>query len=86
MYHLARKAIPHADKRTVDKAAIPAPNGIKLESFIIDVFEAAERMAVLEVQRQHEFSPVKNKPGSAADSQRGPSRRHRRGSGWRLRV
>ena len=43
-------------------------NGIKLESFIFDVFPKAEHMAVLSCQRAAEFSPVKNAPGSAEDS------------------
>jgi UDP-N-acetylglucosamine/UDP-N-acetylgalactosamine diphosphorylase len=41
---------------------------MKLESFIFDVFEKAASVGVLEVVRQHEFSPVKNAPGSATDS------------------
>jgi UDP-N-acetylglucosamine pyrophosphorylase len=45
-----------------------ANNGIKLESFIFDVFPAAKKMAVLEIDRSEEFSPVKNAPGSAEDS------------------
>ena len=57
----------------MDKAAMTAafggvPNGIKLESFIFDVFPAARSMAVLEINRAAEFSPVKNAPGSAEDS------------------
>lgn len=44
------------------------PNGIKLESFIFDVFPAASTMAVVEIDRAAEFSPVKNAPGSADDS------------------
>lgn len=43
-------------------------NGIKLESFIFDVFPAAKSMAVVEIDRTAEFSPVKNAPGSSEDS------------------
>ena len=43
-------------------------NGVKLESFIFDVFPAAQRMAVLEIERSAEFSPVKNAPGESTDS------------------
>jgi UDP-N-acetylglucosamine/UDP-N-acetylgalactosamine diphosphorylase len=71
VYHIASKAIPiaHPDTGlTLAKEDIPSPNGIKLESFIFDVFEAAERMVLLEVSREDEFSPVKNAPGSASDS------------------
>lgn len=45
-------------------AAFKGPNGIKLESFIFDVFPAAKSMTVLEIDRAAEFSPVKNAPGS----------------------
>ena len=69
------QVIPVADAAgaTMDKAAMAAafggaPNGIKLESFIFDVFPAARSMAVLELERAAEFSPVKNAPGSAEDS------------------
>lgn len=70
------QSIPCAgpDGATMDKAAMAAAyppagvNGIKLESFIFDVFPAARRMAVLQVDRDAEFSPVKNAPGSADDS------------------
>jgi UDP-N-acetylglucosamine/UDP-N-acetylgalactosamine diphosphorylase len=53
---------------TLGKEAQPKNNGIKLESFIFDVFPAAKSMAVLEIDRAAEFSPVKNAPGSAEDS------------------
>ena len=43
-------------------------NGIKLESFIFDVFPSAKQMAILEIERNAEFSPVKNAPGSLEDS------------------
>lgn len=42
--------------------------GIKLELFIFDTFPLAENVALLEVRRDEEFAPVKNAPGSAADS------------------
>ena len=73
VYHLAAKAIPFADPatgRTLDKAAMAGRGntGVKLESFIFDVFPAARAMAVLEIDREAEFSPVKNAPGSTEDS------------------
>ena len=45
-----------------------APQGVKLELFIFDTFPLAENVALLEVRRDEEFAPVKNAPGSAADS------------------
>jgi UDP-N-acetylglucosamine/UDP-N-acetylgalactosamine diphosphorylase len=78
VYHVAKKAIPFADPVTGetvrDKARLAAAaaaahggkhggyTGLKLESFIFDVFPAATAMAVLEVPRDAEFSPVKNAP------------------------
>ena len=48
MYHVAEKKIPFAGPDGT--TAIPkANNGIKLESFIFDVFPRAERPVVLEV-------------------------------------
>ena len=43
-------------------------NGIKLESFIFDVFPLSKNMAILDVERTEEFAPVKNPPGSDSDS------------------
>lgn len=68
LYHIARKKIPYYD---VDKKATVTPteeNGIKLETFIFDVFPMSENMVVLDVDRRQEFSPVKNKAGSSSDS------------------
>ena len=42
--------------------------GVKLELFIFDTFPLASRAALLEVAREEEFAPVKNAPGSAADT------------------
>lgn len=73
VYHVAKKSIPYAHPdsgETMSKAEMaPLGNtGIKLESFIFDVFPASKRMSVLEIVRGEEFSPVKNAPGSAEDS------------------
>ena len=69
VYHLARKAIAVADADTGAPAPPPrAPNGIKLESFIFDVFPAATALAALDIEREDEFAPVKNAPGAAEDS------------------
>ncbi len=68
MYHIARKKIPYFDGATKTTVDPDENNGIKLESFIFDVFPFSERMAVLDVLREEEFAPVKNAPGSLSDS------------------
>ena len=68
MYHIARKKIPYYDEESRSTVAPCSNNGIKLESFIFDVFPFSVRMAVLDVLREEEFAPVKNAPGSSSDS------------------
>mmetsp|Transcript_240 Transcript_240/g.317 ORF Transcript_240/g.317 Transcript_240/m.317 type:complete len:523 (-) Transcript_240:14-1582(-) len=58
MYHIATKKIP-----TLDNEKPNQNNGVKLESFIFDVFPLSTKMAILEVDREDEFAPVKNAPG-----------------------
>lgn len=68
MYHIARKKIPYYDEASKMTVSPESNNGIKLESFIFDVFPFSKRMAVLDVLRSEEFAPVKNAPGAASDS------------------
>jgi UDP-N-acetylglucosamine/UDP-N-acetylgalactosamine diphosphorylase len=68
MYHIARKKIPYYDEGNRSTVTPTTNNGIKLESFIFDVFPFAAQMAVLDVLREEEFAPVKNAPGSSSDS------------------
>ncbi|ALC90626.1 hypothetical protein AM500_13145 [Bacillus sp. FJAT-18017] len=61
-YHFAHKSIPTVDDS--GKEIKPAePNGYKLEQFYFDLFPEAESIAVLQVPREKEFAPVKNKSG-----------------------
>jgi UDP-N-acetylglucosamine/UDP-N-acetylgalactosamine diphosphorylase len=68
MYHVARKKIPYHDVSTRMTVTPSSNNGIKLESFIFDVFPLSTNMAVLDVQREAEFALVKNPPGTDSDS------------------
>lgn len=68
MYHVARKKIPYYNVETKETVTPTANNGMKLESFIFDVFPLSQQMAILDVPRSDEFAPVKNAPGSASDS------------------
>ena len=68
MYHIAHKKIPYYDDVKKETVKPTANNGIKLESFIFDVFPLSRRMAVLDVARAEEFAPVKNPPGTPTDS------------------
>ena len=40
-------------------------NGFKFEIFIFDSYPFAESFSLLEVERDEEFAPVKNAPGSS---------------------
>ena len=48
---------------TGERVEPDSPNATKLEMFIFDVFPRSETMAVLNVPRASEFTPVKNAPG-----------------------
>lgn len=57
--HVAKKKISCVDND--GNACKPdKPNGIKMEKFIFDVFEFCNRLAVWEVERDEEFSALKN--------------------------
>lgn len=58
----------------------PVP-GIKLELFIFDTFPSASpgRTALMEVQREAEFAPVKNAPGTCKLWDGGAELRRNRG-------
>jgi UDP-N-acetylglucosamine pyrophosphorylase len=65
-YHVALKKIPCADEK--GNAVMPdAPNGWKLEQFVFDVFQYAQKVVAFEIVRQEEFSPLKNSAGFGKD-------------------
>lgn len=66
-FHIARKKIPHADENG-NKVTPSKENGWKMEMFIFDVFCASKKMVALEVNREEEFSPLKNGSGAPKDS------------------
>jgi UDP-N-acetylglucosamine pyrophosphorylase len=61
-YHPAHKKIPYS--RPDGESIMPAkPNAIKFETFIFDSFKECENIAVLRVDRNEEFAPIKNATG-----------------------
>ncbi len=61
-WHVAHKKIAFADP--LGKRVEPeAPNGYKFETFVFDALGDAGKTVFLEVRREDEFSPVKNKTG-----------------------
>ncbi len=61
-FHRAEKKIPFVDE-TGNKIEPDEKNGIKYEMFIFDLLLDARKTITIEVDRQKEFSPVKNKEG-----------------------
>lgn len=59
-YHIAHKFVDGID--VVDDGG-RRPNAYKFETFIFDIFDYCDDMAVVEVAREEEFAPVKNKDG-----------------------
>lgn len=61
-YHVAHKKIPYLNE---DGVLINPnkPNGYKFEKFIFDAFVYASKSVIMEVVREDEFSPIKNRTG-----------------------
>ncbi|KAF7722014.1 UDP-N-acetylglucosamine pyrophosphorylase [Apophysomyces ossiformis] len=66
-YHIAKKKIKYLDLETGEEITPKVNSGMKLECFVFDVFPLACNMSVLEVERQDEFSPLKNGSGAGVD-------------------
>ena len=61
-YHVAHKEIPVLDKD--GHSIIPErPNGYKFETFVFDALSDTTESVVMEIVREDEFSPVKNREG-----------------------
>ncbi|MBP5311611.1 MAG: UDPGP type 1 family protein [Clostridia bacterium] len=61
-YHVARKKTKFVNEK--GETIVPEkPNAYKFEAFIFDAFEMFDDLAILRVDRESEFAPVKNKEG-----------------------
>jgi UDP-N-acetylglucosamine/UDP-N-acetylgalactosamine diphosphorylase len=64
-YHASPKRITGLDAG--GRPLVPsAPNGYKLERFVFDALPEARAVALLEVRRHEEYSPIRNRSGAAA--------------------
>jgi UDP-N-acetylglucosamine/UDP-N-acetylgalactosamine diphosphorylase len=61
-YHIAEKNIPYIDPNG-HLITPEEKNGIKFETFVFDALMDVNQSVCIEVERQEEFSPLKNKEG-----------------------
>lgn len=59
--HLAKKAIPYIENGK--KIKPDSPNGYKFETLVVDMIKLMGSCLAIEVEREKEFAPVKNKEG-----------------------
>jgi UDP-N-acetylglucosamine/UDP-N-acetylgalactosamine diphosphorylase len=62
-FHASAKSIPTVDGDGT-RVEVGEPNGYKFERFVFDALPEAERVCVLEVRKEMEFSPIKNAQGA----------------------
>lgn len=60
-YHLAKKAVPHIENGV--KVTPKEPNGYKFETLAVDLIKLMGSCLAVEVEREKEFAPVKNRTG-----------------------
>ena len=62
MLHIVEKKIPYMDAKG-SFVKPESPNGYKFEELILDMVHEMESCLPYEVERSHEFAPIKNKTG-----------------------
>ncbi|MDR2169108.1 MAG: UDPGP type 1 family protein [Planctomycetaceae bacterium] len=67
-FHVARKKVPFIDIATGNLIKPDKENAIKFERFIFDLLPLAKNAVVVEVDQENHYAPVKNAPGSQANS------------------
>ncbi len=68
-YHLADKKVPHIENGV--KVEPQSPNGYKYETLVVDMIKLMGSCLAVEVVREREFAPVKNRTGvDSVDSAR----------------
>lgn len=60
--HVVKKVVPYLDE-TGNFITPEQPNGFKYETLALDLIHEMDDCLVFEVDREHEFAPVKNKTG-----------------------